>query len=449
MRYTRVSRASRIWEIIAITTAFALGAPEAVAETTLDHRLQAQEHRAHDYLLANLEHPGIAPGVVIASPSRQNPDYFFHWVRDAGLTMDVIVSLYETSSDSRARERYLNLLLDFARFSRANQTTPTVSQGLGEPKFHVDGRPFDGPWGRPQNDGPAIRATTLIRLSHTLLNEGRADLVFRELYDGRIPSHTVIKADLEFVAHHWREPSFDLWEENIGQHFYTRMVQRRALVEGARLARRLGDGGAADFYDGQAAELAQAILSHWDARAGYFRITLDRSGGLAYKHSGLDSGVILGVLHGYANDGFLPPWDSRVLATARAIENSFAAIYLVNHASDTELGAAIGRYPEDRYDGYGSSGEGNPWFLAGHAWGELHYRVALEARLRGDLFNADEHLRRGDTYLARSLRHMAADGSMSEQLNRYSGYMQGAEHLTWSYASYLTAMSARSVLKSR
>ena len=34
--------------------------------------------------------------------------------------------------------------------------------GLGEPKFNVDETAFTGSWGRPQRDGPALRATTLI-----------------------------------------------------------------------------------------------------------------------------------------------------------------------------------------------------------------------------------------------------------------------------------------------
>jgi glucoamylase len=387
-----------------------------------------QEAIALRNLMSNLEHPGIARGAVIASPSRRDPDYFFHWVRDAGLTMDVIVTRYMTTSGAE-KQRYFGLLMDFARFSRGNQLTPNPSGDLGEPKFHVDGSAFNGPWGRPQNDGPAIRATTLARLAIALLDEGREDLVRRELYSPQIPAYTVIKADLEFVAHHWREPSFDLWEEIKGQHFYTRMVQRRSMVVGARLARRLGDGGAAAFYEQQAAELARAILWHWDDRMGYFRATLDRTDGIDYKHSGLDSAVILGVLHGYADDGFLAPTDPRVLATARAIDASFGATYDINRQGRPGLATAIGRYPEDRYDGYGTSGQGNPWFLATHAFAELYYRAGLP-----DV---------GDRYMARSARHTAGDGSMSEQMNRWSGYMQGAQHLTWSYASYLTAAWAR------
>lgn len=34
--------------------------------------------------------------------------------------------------------------------------------GLGEPKFMIDGSAFTGPWGRPQRDGPALRAIALM-----------------------------------------------------------------------------------------------------------------------------------------------------------------------------------------------------------------------------------------------------------------------------------------------
>ena len=33
-------------------------------------------------------------GLIVASPSTQNPDYYYHWVRDSALTMKVIVNEY-------------------------------------------------------------------------------------------------------------------------------------------------------------------------------------------------------------------------------------------------------------------------------------------------------------------------------------------------------------------
>jgi len=45
--------------------------------------------------------------------------------------------------------------------------------------------------------------------------------------------------------------------------------------------------------------------------------------------------------------------------------------------------------------------------------------------------------------LVRVKFHVDSDGQMSEQMNRWSGYLQGARDLTWSYASFLTALEAR------
>jgi len=57
-----------------------------------------------------------------------------------------------------------------------------------------------------------------------------------------------IKTDLEYVAHNWQENSFDLWEESNGDNFFTKMVQRKALINGAAFATQMNDTGAAAFY---------------------------------------------------------------------------------------------------------------------------------------------------------------------------------------------------------
>lgn len=43
------------------------------------------------------------------------------------------------------------------------------SGGLGEPKYRVDETPYNEDWGRPQADGPALRATALIAYARWLL----------------------------------------------------------------------------------------------------------------------------------------------------------------------------------------------------------------------------------------------------------------------------------------
>ncbi len=418
-------------------------------------------------LLNNISPAGTLPGTVIASPSKQSPNYFFHWIRDAALVMDVVVDRYAQAGQGKEKNFYADLLKDFIALTRRHQQTPTPSNGPGEPKFNVDGTPYTGDWGRPQNDGPALRAIALINLAKTLLQENREDRVRETLYDDTFNSP--IKLDLEFVSHHWRETCFDLWEETRGHHFYTQLVQRRALVEGAKLAQRLNDHQAANWYAQQAREIEHELMRYWDGNRRILMATIDRDGGADYKYSNLDSAVILGLLHGSLDDGFLPFSDEKVLGTLRALEKTFQEIYPVNNKG--HRGITIGRYPEDRYDGvslafgfmnaglHARADAGNPWFLTTMGFAEFYYRLAHELKKYGPKlihagnawffndfggtqdFNAliDALRGRGDDFMAAAQFHMSPDGHISEQINRYTGFMQGAQDLTWSYASFLTA----------
>lgn len=142
-----------------------------------------QSDQSIGYLLGNISPDGAAKGAVVAARSKRDPDYFYHWIRDAALTMDVVVSLYRTESDPAKKAAYGQALSDFVDFSRKNQLTQNPSGGLGEPKFNADGTAFTGAWGRPQNDGPALRAIALVKLAHAWIDEGKESLVRTKLYD--------------------------------------------------------------------------------------------------------------------------------------------------------------------------------------------------------------------------------------------------------------------------
>ncbi|MBI3557677.1 MAG: glycoside hydrolase family 15 protein [Deltaproteobacteria bacterium] len=452
----------------------------ARAETTAQW-IAAQTRKSCESLFTNISPPGTARGTVVASPSKKDPNYFFHWIRDAALTMNAVMGRYESAPKESERVQARAAMLEYVDLSRANQLYSSVP---GEPKFEVDGHPFTGPWGRPQNDGPALRAITLVRLAEKLMGEGAGSYVRERLYDGKLPSDSVIKTDLEFVAHHWREASIDLWEEVRGLHFYTRAVQRRSLLDGARLAERLGDGGAARFYLEQAALIEAELAKHWDGGRGYVVATLDYEGGDRGKNSNLDSAVVLGVLHSTApGDAFMSPARDIYLATAEKIRQAFEREYAVNRRKadfdGNRIEAAIGRYPEDVYDGVSLDKKGNPWVLATSAFAEYCYRVALacfeqgsvqitklglpflQAMVPGVSLHAGETLQRsdprfaallsglresGDSFLRRTKLHGNPDGALSEQINRDNGYMQGAHDLTWSYASFISASQQREQL---
>ncbi|KAF5101184.1 hypothetical protein D0Z03_000658 [Geotrichum reessii] len=55
----------------------------------------------------------------------------------------------------------------------------------------------------------------------------------------------------------------------------------------------------------------------------------------------------------------------------------------------------------------------------------------------------------GDSFLDVIREHVDSNGSMSEQFNRYDGYMTGAKDLTWSYGSFWSAVRQRKLVYNR
>lgn len=439
---------------------------------------------ATEFLLNSISATGTAAGSVIASPSKKDPDYFFHWIRDAALTMNTVVDLYKTSQTDSERSRYQKILDDYARFSAQNQLTKNPSGqaerertktnewnlfDVGEPKFEVDGSAYKGAWGRPQDDGPALRVITLMRYADHLANQqGPQALIanHQELL-------SVIALDLEYIAKNWQNPNFEPWEEVYGHHFYTKLVQRRALIMGTSLAELLGDFITAKRYAAATEALEKEIHRHWDKHSDYLRATLSENRGQRpVKDSELDSQVLLAALHADGVDDFYSVTNDRILATAFRLIQTFRQTYEINRA---ELpGTVIGRYAEDTYWG------GNPWVLTTAGLGELYFRSAAafvkkgEIRITNENFNffnfvlneANAPLRvasgqifsttdsrfalicsalllAGEDQLLQIHYHANLDGALSEQIDRNTGYMMAAPHLTWSYASYLTLLRAK------
>lgn len=393
----------------------------------LNQWIEQQKRVCLEKIYEHISPPDASPGAVIASPSRQDPDYYYHWVRDAALVMQAMIDECESSEDLD------RLFGDYIAFSKRNQQAPSLGN-LGEPKFYVDGRPYEKQWGRPQNDGPALRAITLIRYAHNVLDRGWTPQVIEQLFDQELLSHSLIATDLRYVIDNWPKSSYDLWEEVKGQHFYSAMVQRRALLDGAELAERLGDIAHAQRYKLEAECIEKLILGHICPQTGHILVTSRWHGGLSDKSSQLDTAVLLGVLHGARNDGFFEPSDPAVLATAAACVAAFTDCYPINQQGLP--GVLLGRYPEDRYFG------GNPWVLSSLALAELYLRAAGQLQAQ-DPEQAEQLRGQAREQFVRLRYHCPEEGYLDEQLARDSGYMTGAPDLTWSYAAFLTATSQR------
>lgn len=154
-------------------------------------------------------------GMIVASPSNF-PPYKFHWVRDASLVMRVPIDLYRKTRDNT----YLLMLFNYVENVVHIQNLETMT-GIGEPKINIDGTPFNGNWGRPQNDGPALRAINFINLYE----------LFKDSYPYFCQNMIIpcLVKDIQYVIDNLYSVCFDLWEEIQGWHFYTRIVQYKLL----------------------------------------------------------------------------------------------------------------------------------------------------------------------------------------------------------------------------
>lgn len=71
-----------------------------------------------------------------------------------------------------------------------------LGTGLGEPKFNADGSRYNGNWGRPQRDGPPLRAIAMTEYSNYLIGHGEEETVKTTIWP-------VIANDLSYVGQYW------------------------------------------------------------------------------------------------------------------------------------------------------------------------------------------------------------------------------------------------------
>lgn len=445
--------------------------------------LKLEREVALQKMLKNINPPGSLPGIVIASPSKENPNYYFHWVRDAALSMESVYQLFlqslSPSNSNGHSQKYLNLLLESFSLSAVLQNNFAFS-GLSEPKYYVDGKSYKFPWGRPQHDGPAIRASLNTKLALWYLSQGHSQIVEEQFYSilNSKKALNVLKKDFDQVEKTWNEKGFDLWEEVYGKHFYTMAAQRKAMFDASDLAQKIYDFSASMRYLRTTQLIETQLVQFWDAEKKYFNST--REGGFRAnsKPSNLDSSIILALLHfRLPDDAVLNTLDSKMLQTALALEKAFKKAYEINH--EKAQGFAMGRYPEDHYFG------GNPWYLISLGMSQFYFQLGIDllhfcqssqsaclmkvlellALLNPELpskqnltkYNSAEVLEmflgkldgRAEAYLLNLQSLIPKDGSLSEQYDRKTGQPLSAQDLTWSYSAFLNMFEVRKIFKAQ
>jgi glucoamylase len=434
-----------------------------------------------------------ARGSVLASPELAsydpNPDYFFHWLRDSAIIIDALrVLIAEQTLESNAIEHLVDFVnfslglcqLDGRAFSSGKvrraidpsflehaRTEDELNQihgdrTLGEARYNPDGTLDIIRWARPQNDGPALRALSVLR-------SWRLE-AFRERAD-EAAIRALLEHDLDYTLRHWEEPCFDLWEESFAHHYHTRVVQFAALADGAAWMDASGDRTRAGNYRLAAEEIARRLDDHFDADEGvYVGCVADgsESSGVAVSRR-LDIAVALGVIHAARTNGAHSVLDPKALATLGRLEQLFAKEYRINEGRGSDCAPAMGRYAGDVYYSGGAYyfstlGAAQFYFRFAEAIGggatipiskqnpglltemlaqssQVLDTASVEPLSREGLFKAGLH--RGDMFMAMVRAYTPASGELSEQFDQTTGAQTSAKNLAWSYAAFITAVASR------
>ena len=260
-------------------------------EVALEDFIERQFARALAGMLSSIstrtvkERPGFGQrivaklGSIVASPVPASydpdPDYFFHWYRDSAA---IIEALRQAHRRGAIGEEAIGHLGDFVRFTLEldglngasliadegwrKRVQPDFEQFVRPPeelaaiagervrmetRVNPDGTLDISRWPRPQYDGSAAIALTLMRW---LADGSHIDETLRR------DIGVLLREELAFTLRHCREACFDIWEEEHAHHYYTLRLSAAALEHGARW---LGAGEEAGSCRAAAGELQKRL----------------------------------------------------------------------------------------------------------------------------------------------------------------------------------------------
>ncbi|KAI6631614.1 hypothetical protein MCOR14_007737 [Pyricularia oryzae] len=443
-----------------------LGRPNSLARrANVDSFIEVERPIALQGVLRNIGSDGAlvrgaGPGVVIASPSTVDPDYFYTWTRDSALVLKCLTDIFANKYDAGLQSTITQYITTQAQVQRIDNPSGPLSDGsgLGEPKYNANLSPYLGSWGRPQRDGPALRATALVAYANWLIGNNYTSTARDIVWP-------ILRNDLNYVAQYWNRTGFDLWEEVQGSSFFTTGAQYKALIEGDALAKKLG--ATCSSCESIAPNILCFLQSFWTPNGNY--IVSNTNTGT--NRSGKDANSILSSIHSFdpaagCDELTFQPCSAKSLANHKAVVDSFR-FYPINSGIQVGRGLAVGRYSEDVYYG------GNPWHLTTLAAAEQIYDAVYVWKKQGrlevtnvslpffrDLSSSvavgsyasdsttftqiiDAALVYADGFIEVVQRYAGANGSLDEQIDKNNGSQRSARDLTWSYAAFLTATDRR------
>ena len=355
-------------------------------------------------------------GIIVASPSTE-PPYKYHWIRDSALVMRVLIDMYKKTKDSK----YFEYIINYIENEIKVQELDTIS-GLGEPKINIDCSPYNGEWGRPQNDGPALRSIMMLKI----LN------IFKYKYESIIKRMIIpiIMNDLNYILENYNKPSFDIWEEQNGWHFYTRMVQFKFLKDTINNKKDLElNEELLKKIEQTYKELSISIKDHFgvDGDNGTIISSFNKDGEII-KYE--DSANILAFCHIDFDKDILEivPLDNLLHTINNLLD------YFRNKYGDNDLNL-IGRYKDDKYYG------GQIWIICSLALAQTYLELYIQRNKsikRGHMERAASNPNNELYVLANNILEriisLDVDFILQEQFDPNNSKYYSAKKLTWNYS---------------
>jgi glucoamylase len=268
-----------------------------------------------------------------------------------------------------------------------------------------------------------MRAIALLRWQNTVrLEDGLASAV-----------DALLRADLRYTLRHWREASFDIWEEEKGLHYYTLRTASRALQAGADWLERRGEEKDAAACRTETTAILSTLDGFWREDLQFYKSRILESHAPSTKE--LDISVIFAAIHAGEDSATHSARDPRMQATLARLEALFDAEYAINKNRDAARGPAMGRYAGDAYY------SGGAYYFSTLAAAEFCFRAAARSPAMKQLTE------RGDAFLETVRAYTPPSGELSEQFDQNTGVQRSAQQLAWSYAAFISCTHARRQLR--
>lgn len=381
------------------------------------------------------------PGCVLASPSWENSatqvtqDYVYNWTRDAAIAaMELAAGPLATSQP----------LTDYVQFAQTCQNSAAGMGHFDRASFLIDGTARA--W-TDQTDGPALQTLAILQLFAQLDTPGQA------------VATAVIAANLNFLEAAYAAETYNLWEEVYGTSFFARAAQLKCFQ--AVAANTLGIP-VPSWLSAAMPWLENALGTHWTGQ--YYQSVLPAPLSKVPYDPNID--IVMAAIY-----GAIPVTDTKLLATAALLRSQWTDpssqyFYPINGADQQRgIGPMLGRYPGDTYDGDTDAQTGDhPWAVSTANFAELYYRLAKQITTMGtvplDELSASffsqvgahpsaappataEALRNAGDQMLQAIAFHSDHLELSEQFDATTGYEKSVSNLSWSYASFLSAVRAK------